>query len=301
MITKLHQSSHIKGEEWSIRHLCVLFEVNRGWYYEREKVVAQKQKVEAELKREVEKIVLEFPGYGYRRVAVSLQKSGISIGWGRVLKLLRKWGLLCRPVRKKKVITTQSDPKAEHAANLLVKAKKAGEINGLNRAWVGDVMYVVTRKEQGYLASLLDGCSRRVVGWALGRANDTALTLKALNCAIAKRQPPPGLIHHSDRGSNYTSAEYQARLTQIGAKISHSRPGCPQENGMVESFNKTVSYEKLFLEEYESLAEVESSLESWLEPLYNGRRLHSSLGYQSPVEYELNWLKQVQQCGTVDS
>lgn len=150
MITKLHQSSQAQGEEWSIRHLCVLFEVNRGWYYEREKVVAQKQKVEAELKREVEKIVLEFPGYGYRRVAVSLQKSGISLGWGRVLKLLRKWGLLCRPVRKKKVITTHSDPKAEHAANLLVKAKKAGEINGLNRAWVGDVMYVVTRKEQGY-------------------------------------------------------------------------------------------------------------------------------------------------------
>jgi putative transposase len=109
------------------------------------------------------------------------------------------------------------------------------------------------------------------------------------------------MIHHSDRGSNYTSAEYQTRLTQIGAKVSHSRPGCPQENGMAESFNKTVSYEKLFLEEYETLAEVKASLENWLEPLYNGRRLHSSLGYLSPVEYELNWLKQIQERGTVDS
>jgi putative transposase len=301
MISQLHQHSKEQDAQWSIRHLCGLFEINRGWYYERQKVVAQKQKVEAELKGEIEKIVLEFPGYGYRRVGAALQKSGLNIGWGRVLKLLRKWGLLCRPVRKKKVITTQSDPKAPHAANLLLKAKKAGEISEPNRAWVGDVMYVVTRKEQGYLASLLDGCSRRVVGWALSRANDTALTLKALNQAIATRRPPPGLIHHTDQGSNYTSAPYQARLAQIGAKVSHSRPGCPQENGMAESFNKTVSYEKLFLEEYETLAEVEKSLESWLEPLYNERRLHSSLGYQSPVEFEQNWLKQLTEGGPVDS
>jgi putative transposase len=204
-------------------------------------------------------------------------------------------------VRKKKVITTQSDPKAFHAANLLKKAKQAGQINEPKRAWVGDVMYVVTRKEQSYLASLLDGCSHRVVGGALGRTNDTALTLKALNQAIATRQPLSGLIHHTDRGSNYTSAEYQARLAQIGAKVSHSRPDRPQENGMAESFNKTISYERLLLEEYETLAEVESSLENWLEPLYNRRRLHSSLGYLSPVEFELNWLKQLAEHGMVES
>lgn len=124
------------------------------------------------------------------------------------------------------------------------------------------------------------------MGWAVSAINDTALTIKALNRAIAERQPQAGLIHHTDHGSNYTSGEYQARLCEIGARISHSRPGRPQENGMAESFNKTVSYEKLFLEEYENLAEVEASLEEWLCEKYNARRLHSSLGYLPPVEFE---------------
>jgi transposase InsO family protein len=180
--------------------------------------------------------------------------------------------------------TTISDPQAPYAENLL--KKHAAELGGVNRAWVGDVVMVVTKKEKGYLASLLDRYSRRCVGWAVSTINDTALTLKALNRAIAERQPAAGLIHHSDHGSNYTSGEYQARLSEIGARISHSRPGRPQENGIAESFNKTVSYEKLFLEEYENLAEVEASLEEWLEDNYNGRRLHSSLGYLPPVEFE---------------
>jgi putative transposase len=146
------------------------------------------------------------------------------------------------------VQTTQSDPQAEHAANLLQKAKRAGEVTEPNRAWVGDVMYVANRREQGYLATLLDAYSRRCIDWAFSHTNDTALTLKTLNHAIESesRQIQPGLIHHTDRGSNYTSGEYKARLIEVGAKISHSRPGRPQENGIAESFNKTMSYEKLF-------------------------------------------------------
>jgi putative transposase len=104
---------------------------------------------------------------------------------------------------------------------------------------------VATKKERCYLASLLDNYSRRCVGWAVSNVNDTALTLAALNRAIESRQPQPGLRHHTNRGSNYTSGDYQQRLAKIGAVVSHSRPGRPQENGMVESFNKTISYEKL--------------------------------------------------------
>jgi putative transposase len=162
-------------------------------------------------------------------------------------------------------------------------------------------MYVATRREQGYLATLLDAYSRRCIGWAFSQTNDTALTLKALNQAIESRQIQPGLIHHTDRGSNYTSGEYQARLTKVGAKVSHSRPGCPQENGIAESFNKTMSYEKLFLEEYDTLAEAEKEMGNWLDQLYNTRRLHSSLGYESPIDFEQNWLKQVQVGGLVNS
>jgi len=118
------------------------------------------------------------------------------------------------------------------AENKLAPAKKQGEIVEPNRAWVGDVVYVATKQESGFLATLLDGYTRRVVGWAISRYNDTALTLKALDQAIAARQPESGLIHHSDHGSNYTSGEYRGRLAQIGAVVSHSRPGRPQENGI---------------------------------------------------------------------
>jgi transposase InsO family protein len=110
--------------------------------------------------------------------------------------------------------------------------------------------------------------------------------------AIAQRQPAPGLIPHSDHGSNYTSGQYRSQLAQTGAVVSHSRPGRPQENGMAESFNKKISYEKLYLEEYQNLAEVEAGLTDWLGRIYNGGRLHSLLGYQSPLEFEQNWLAQ---------
>jgi len=193
-------------------------------------------------------------------------------------------------LRKKKPVTTRRDPQAPGAENLLAPAKKQGQLAEPNRAWVGDVVYLSTKQQSGYLATLLDGYSRRVVGWALSQFNDTSLTLKALEQAIAQRQPGPGLIHHSDHGSNYTSGIYRQRLAEIGAVVSHSRPGRPQENGIAESFNKTVSYERLYLEEYKTLAEVEADLADWLERIYNNGRLHSSLGYLSPIKFEQNWL-----------
>jgi putative transposase len=274
-----------EGERrYSVRELCKLFSVNRAWYYERQKLRAEREREEFELKKVVEELLLEFAGYGYRRVTKALQRAGWRINHKKVLRLLRKWGLLCRPFRKKKLATTLSDPAAPYAENLL---KKGGtELDELDRVWVGDVVMVVTKKERGYLASLLDRHSRRCVGWAVSAVNDTALTLGALNRAIADRQPAEGLIHHSDHGSNYTSHLYQQRLGEIGARTSHSRPGRPQENGMAESFNKTISYEKLFLEEYVTLAEAETGIADWIERIYNERRLHSGIGYLPPVEFE---------------
>jgi transposase InsO family protein len=178
--------------------LCKLLGVNRAWYYERQKRRAEREKEENELKAAVEKLLLEFNGYGYRRVTKALQRQGWRINHKKVLRLLRKWGLLCRPLRKKKLATTINDPQAPYAENLLKKHE--AELAGVNRAWVGDVVMVVTKKEKGYLASLLDRYSRRCVGWAVSGINDTALTLKALNRAIAERQPEAGLIHHTDHG-----------------------------------------------------------------------------------------------------
>jgi putative transposase len=195
-------------------------------------------------------------------------------------------GTVVPSVSQEKLATTINDPAAPYAQNLL---KKSGsELDELDKVWVGDVGMVVTKhkKERGFLASLLDRDSRRCVGWAVSPINDTVLTLGALNRAIAERQPAAGLIHHSDHGSNYTSHLYQERLREIGARISHSRPGRPQENSLAESFNKTISYEKLFLEEYANLAEAEAGIGDWITRIYNERRLHSGIGYLPPVEFE---------------
>jgi putative transposase len=151
------------------------------------------------------------------------------------------------------------------------------------------VIEVQTRHDHGYLASLVDCFSRRCVGWAVSKYNDTALTLAALNQALAQRQPEPGLIHHTDRGSPYTSTAYQQRLREVGARVSHSRPGRPQENGMSESLKKTIRYGHLYLEDASLLAEVEANFTDWVEQCYNARRLHSALNYVAPNVFEQQW------------
>ena len=292
MIAKLYQLSQKEALGYSLRGLCQLFKVNRAWYYARQKLAQKSSEQETELKTFVEKLLKDYAGYGVRRVTKALQKAGFAIGQHKVRRLLKQWGLAWQPLRKRKPQTTVRDPQAAHADNKLAPAKKQGQLMEPNQGWVGGVVYVSTRKESGYLATLLDVYSRKVVGWAVSRYNDTALTLKALQMAIAQCQPTPGLIDHPDHGSNYTSGQYRDQLAQIGAVVSHSRPGRPQENGIAESFNKTVSYEKLYLEEYQNLNEVEVGLEDWLGRIYNGGRLHSSLGYLSPLEFEQNWLAQ---------
>jgi transposase InsO family protein len=293
MISGLYRLSQKQGLGYSLRKLCHLFGVNRAWYYQRQKKVEKANLEEESLKQRVEQILGTYSGYGYRRVTKALQKAGEKINHKRVRRLLKKWGLGWKRWRRRKPLTSVNDPKAAREANRLVTAKQGGEINAPDRAWVGDVLFVATKKEEGYLATLLDGFSRKVVGWAVSRHNDTPLTLRALQMAIGQRRPEAGLIHHTDKGSNYTSREYREQLTAIGAVVSHSQPGRPQQNGMAESFNKTVSYEKLYLEEFQNLAEVTVGLEDWLERIYNGGRLHSSLGYQSPVEFEHNWLTHI--------
>ena len=140
------------------------------------------------------------------------------------------------------------------------------------------------------MATLLDVFSRRVVGWQLSRNCDAELVLSALQKALEKRQPAAGLIHHTDRGSQYTSSDYQAELAKAEAKVSLAGKGKPWENGMAESFNGTLKQEEVWLQEYETYEEVEQNLKDWLEEIYDKARLHSSLGYVPPVEYEQAWL-----------
>jgi transposase InsO family protein len=155
-----------------------------------------------------------------------------------------------------------------------------------DQLWVADITYVRLRGEFVYVAVVLDAYSRKVIGWQLGRSLETSLPLAALEAAIASRKPQPGLVHHSDRGTQYASNDYVRRLEECGATLSMSRPARPWENGKCESFIRTLKAEELDARRYGSFAELQRNLEEFIEQIYNRVRLHSALGYRSPEEFE---------------
>ena len=237
------------------------------------------------LRDAIERIVLEFPGYGYRRVTHQLRRDGWTINHKRVLRVMREESLLCQ-LKRRFVPTTDSRHGLGSNPNLLRERVP----NGPNQAWVADITYIQLPTTFCYLAAIVDAWSRRCVGWELSRTIDTDLPLAALNRAIADRQPAPGLIHHSDHGVQYASTRYVARLEQIGAQISMAAVGNVYENALAESFFATLKREEVSLHDYQTFAEAEANMERFLDDVYNHKRLHSSLGYRPPSEFEDRWL-----------
>ncbi|MFN2497552.1 MAG: IS3 family transposase, partial [Pyrinomonadaceae bacterium] len=180
------------------------------------------------------------------------------------------------------VVTTDSKHEFEVYLNLASRV----QLTGINQLWVADITYIRLQKEFVYLAVILDAFSRKVVGWALDRTLAASLPKAALEMAIAARQPGPGLVHHSDRGVQYASAAYQQVLQQHQIVPSMSRPANPYDNASCESFMKTLKQEEIYLHNYRDLEHLHTNLGEFLEQYYNRRRLHSSLGYQSPEEFE---------------
>lgn len=275
------EQAHHQHPELAIERLCDLLGVSRSWYYERGGHPAHTEE-DITLRDEIERIILEFPGYGYRRVTCTLHRQGMPVNHKRVLRIMREESLLCHLKKRFVVRTTDS----RHGLPVYPNRLAGVELVAPNQAWVADLTYIRLRSEFVYLACILDAYSRRCVGWHLSRDMTTQLTLGALQHAIALRQPPSGLIHHSDRGVQYASHEYVARLEQIGAQISMSSVSNPYENAKAESFFKTLKQEEVYLKEYESFADAEANLEEFIERVYNTKRLHSSLGYLTPVEFE---------------
>ena len=239
-----------------------------------------------DLRDAIQRIGLEWPSYGRPRITAELRRRGWTVNPKRVYRQLHEDNLLC--VRKRKfVVTTDSNHGRKVYPNLAADLV----LTGVNQLWRADITYIRLREEFVFLAMILlavilDACSRRVIGWALDRSLEDELTLAALRMALSRRSAPPGLVHHSDRGSQYASNDYTDLLKMHGIDISMSRKGNPWDNAACESFMKTLKYEEVLRNEYRDLAEARASIHVFLEKIYNCKRLHSALGYVPPVEFE---------------
>ena len=245
--------------------------LNRAGFY-RWRLPRLATPMEMEVRDQMQKIALEWPAYGYRRITHELQKQGFDINHKRVLRMMREDNLLC--VRRRAfVVTTDS----RHS--LPVYENRAHQIQPttINQLWVADLTYIRLRTEFVYLAVVLDAFSRRVIGWALGRTLEAELAVSALRMALEERKPSPGLVHHSDRGVQYASHDYTDLLKQHQATISMSRKGNPYDNAACESFMKTLKQEEVYRNEYLDFYDAYSSIGEFLERVYNQKRLHSAL------------------------
>jgi transposase InsO family protein len=273
-------AAHRAYPDLSLRQLCATVGVSRTWWYTRPTPDEIAERTTA-LRDAIERIVLDFPGYGYRRVTQALHRDGWTINHKRVLRVMREEALLCQ-LERRFVRTTDSAHAFGTYPNLLADLVPTRP----DQAWVADITYIRLPTTFVFLACVLDAWSRRCVGWKVSRTIDTPLTLAALDQALATRHPAAGLIHHSDRGVQYASAAYIDRLHDTNARVSMSAVGNPYDNAKAESFFKTLKREEVYLNDYQTFADAEANLGHFIGDVYNAKRLHSSLGYLPPSEFE---------------
>jgi putative transposase len=263
-----------------VNALCQMTGLSRAGFY-RWRAPRPAAPVEMEIRDQMQKVALESPAYGYRRITSELQQHGFEVNHKRVLRMMREDNLLC--VRRRAfVVTTDS----RHNLPVYPNLARQIEPTAINQLWIADITYIRLRAEFVYLAVVLDAFSRRVIGWALGRTLEASLAVAALRMALTERNPPPGLVHHSDRGVQYASLDYTEMLQERHVTISMSRKGNPYDNAACESFMKTLKYEEVYRNEYRDFQEAGASIGEFLERVYNQKRLHSALGYLPPAEFE---------------
>ena len=269
-----------------LAQLCTWAGISRSWFYKRPATLLPCEEATV-LRDAIERIVLEFPGYGYRRVTAALHQQGTGVNHKRVLRVMRKESLLC-VLKKRFVATTDS----RHGERVYPNRLKEMTLTKINEAWVSDITYIRLPSGFCYLAAILDAFSRRCVGWSLSKDINTRLCLEALEKALWARCPPAGLVHHSDRGVQYASGAYVARLEDVGVLPSMSAKGNPYDNAKAESFFKTLKREEVYLKDYRTVEEARAQAGAFIECVYNQKRLHSRLGYRSPVAFEATLVNQ---------
>jgi putative transposase len=275
------------SDDYPVKSLCEVLKVSRSGYYQWRTVPnSVRARQEALMQERIAQIHRASRGtYGSPRVAAVLRKEGHSIGRHRVARLMRETGLQGRQRRRYRVRTTDSNHDQPVAPNRL---KVADRPTRIDEVWVSDITYVPTQEGWLYLAGVLDLYSRRLIGWAMGSGLETALPLAALLMALRHRRPPAGVVHHSDRGCQYASSVYRSALAANGCVASMSRRGNCYDNAAMEAFWSTLKHELVYRRDFRTRAEATTAIFDYIESFYNRVRLHSALGYQSPLDYEAN-------------
>ena len=271
----------LQGETQSIERLCAIAGLSRASYYRwlEPKLSARE---DADLRDHIQRLALLRRFEGYRRITRRLRAEGLVVNTKRVLRLMRQDNLLS--LRQHPFVPTTTN--ARHPYPIAPNLARGLVPTGLDQLWVADITYVRLAEAFVYLAIVLDAFSRKAVGWALDSHIEARLAVAALDMAIQARDPPPGLIHHSDRGIQYASAEYAARLAERDFQRSMSRAGNPYDNAKAEAFMKTLKAEEVDGKAYLNLEDARRQIGAFIETIYNDDRLHSALGYKSPIAFE---------------
>ncbi len=261
--------------------MCQLAGVSRASYYRYWEDTAPDEAEMAVRAAIHEEALKHHRRYGCRRIAQALRRRGMKVNRKRVLRIMREDNLLA--IRHRKYILTTD---SQHDYPVYLNLASRMTVTGINQLWVADITFLRLRTEFVFLAVVIDQYSRKVIGWALSRSLNAEVALSALRMAIRLRQPPPGVVHHSDQGTQYACRDYTAELAANRMTPSMSRPGNPYDNATCESFMKTLKQEEIYCRRYADFAQLSQHLEDFIGTYYNRQRLHSALGYRTPEEFE---------------
>jgi len=259
-----------------------MMELASSTLYYRPKISREeREKQDADLRDEIEKVRCDHPRTGYRLLQQYMSRKGLVVGERRLRRVMKKYSLQAK-IRRAYVRTTDSDHGHRVYPNLIQHVIPIQ----VNHIWASDLTYIRIQNGFVFLAVILDLFSRKVIGWAISKHIDGDLAVSALKMAIQRRNPSPGCIHHSDRGVQYLCKKYIKLLKTHSFRISNSAKGNPYHNAFVESFMKTLKQEEVYLANYETYVDVIENLPRFIEEVYNEKRIHSSLGYRTPSEFE---------------